>query len=139
MKEFTLTSSSFTGEVIFEFNDVGLLMSFSAKAANLSEKQQVFLLKNLPRELAEVKAMLEKSPNAKFTELQREITFEMFWNRYDPPANSKKKKKALPRWNKMSKAERAKAFYYIAKYEGNMRGEAKMYAETYLNSELWNN
>lgn len=138
MRTFSLTTPAFEGEVIFEFNDLNLLVSFDTKGAQLSEQQQIFLLKGLPRELAEVKAMLERSPRAKFTEIKQEVTFEMFWKRYNPPANSKKSKKALPRWNRMSKAEQVKAFNFISKYENNMRGEAKMYAETYLNSNLWN-
>ncbi|MFH1121770.1 MAG: hypothetical protein V1775_18260 [Bacteroidota bacterium] len=139
MKRFVLTSDAFTGEVEFIFNDLGLLYSFSMSNAQLSEKQQVFIIKELPRELNEIKRVIGTSQSAKITEVAIEITFEMFWKRYDPPANSKKKKKALPRWNKMSKAEQMKAYYHISKYESNMRGEAKMYAETYLNSELWNN
>lgn len=138
MKTFSLTSPAFVGEVTFEFNDLGLLVSFDTKAAELSEQQQIFLLKGLPRELAEVQKMLERSPNAKFIETTKEITFDMFWKRYSAPLNSKKKK-AEQRWGRMSKAEQRKAYLHIVKYEMNLGGVAKMYAETYLNSELWNN
>ena len=139
MKLFTLTSSTFTGEVIFEFNDSGLLLSFDSKGADLTEGQQVFLLRNMPRELAEVKAMLEKSPNAKFTEFVQEITFDMFWNRYNDKIRSSRKK-AETKWKRMSKTNQAKAYYGIAKYENSIPiGVAKKYAESYLNAELWNN
>lgn len=138
MKRYSLTSESFKGEVIFVFNDLNLLESFDTSGAELTEKQQIYILKELPRELAEVKRVLGKSVSAKLTEVNNEITFEQFWKRYDPPALSKKKKKALPRWNRMTQSERNKAYYYIPKYESKMRGEAKMYAETYLNSEIWN-
>lgn len=138
MRTFSLTSAAFQGEVTFEFNDLGLLTSFDTKAAELSEQQQIFLLKGLPRELAEVTKMLERSPNAKFVETTQEINFDMFWRRYSAPLNSKKKK-AEQRWGRMSKAEQRKAYLHIGKYEMNLQGVAKMYAETYLNSELWNN
>jgi hypothetical protein len=138
MKRYSLTSDAFEGEVIFVFNDLNLLESFDTSGAKLSEKQQVFILRELPRELAEIKKVIGSSVSAKLTEVTQDITFEQFWKRYDPPALSKKKKRALPRWNRMSQSERNKAFYYIPKYESKMRGEAKMYAETYLNSEIWN-
>ncbi|KAF0199010.1 MAG: hypothetical protein FD170_3938 [Bacteroidetes bacterium] len=139
MKTYSLTSPHFTGEVLFQFNDVGLLLSYDAKEATLSEKQQVYLLRHLPRELSEVKNMLEKSPDAKFEEVKLDITFELFWKRYNAPLNSKKKA-ALARWNRMSQSERNRAYYFIHIYESRMQpGVAKMYAETYLNSELWNN
>lgn len=138
MRRFVLTSDAFTGEVEFIFNDSGLLESFTTAAAQLSERQQVFILKELPRELSEIKKVISNSVSAKLTEVNNDITFDQFWKRYDPPALSKKKKKALPRWNRMSQSERNKAYYFIPKYESRMRGEGKMYAETYLNSEIWN-
>lgn len=139
MMTYSLTSSAFTGEVVFQFNESGLLISYDATSANLSEKQQVFLLRNLPRELSEVKQMIANSPNAKFVQINTEISFEMFWDRYNEKVRSSKKKAQL-KWNRMSMTERAKAFYHIARYEGSIpNGVAKKYAETYLNAETWNN
>jgi hypothetical protein len=138
MKRYSLTSESFTGEVIFVFNDFNLLESFDTTGAQLSEKQQVFLLKSLPRDLAELQNLITKSISAKITEINSDITFDQFWKRYNPPPLSKKKKNALPRWNRMSQTERNKAYYFIAKYELKRGFEGKMYAETYLNSEIWN-
>lgn len=136
---YSLTSEAFTGEVIFQFNECGLLISYDATGADLSEKQQVFLLRNLPRELAEVKAMLGNSPLAKFVQVKAEITFEMFWDRYNDKVRSSRKK-ALLKWVRLSQGDRVKAYHFISKYEMNIpQGVAKKYAETYLNSELWNN
>lgn len=139
MTTYSLTSEAFTGEVVFSFNDAGLLISYDATGANLSEKQQIFLLRNIPRELAEVKAMLANSPSAKFVQINKEITFDMFWNRYDEKTRSSKKT-AETVWKRMSVTDRNKAYWFIPKYFSSiLPGVPKKYAETYLRKELWNN
>lgn len=139
MKTYSLTSVAFEGEVTFEFDENGLLQRFDMSQANLSEQQQITVLKRLPRELAEMQRVLGKSDTAKLTEIDTEVSFDAFWNRYDEKIRSSKKK-AFKIWNRLGKADRFKAFRYIQKYEQSLyAGTAKKYAETYLNSELWNN
>jgi len=139
MKTYSLTSTAFEGEVLFVFNEHDLLMSFDQSKATLNEAQQVFLLRKLPRDLVDIKQFLELSPNATFTEVKQEVTFEMFWNRYDEKVRSSKKKAARV-WQKMTKTDQVKAYSFITKYFMNIRqGTEKKYAETYLNAELWNN
>ena len=48
MKKYLLTSTAFTGEVEFTFNDLGMLGSFDASRADLSAKQQEWILKAMP-------------------------------------------------------------------------------------------
>ncbi len=136
MKIFQLTSPTFTGYIEFIFNDNTLLESYGIHA-DLSEKQQIYILKNMPREIIELDKL--KSGTVTITEINQEVTFEMFWNRYDEKIRSSKKK-AMAGWNKMSKASQVRAFRFISKYESNiLPGTAKKYAETYLNAELWAN
>ena len=136
MKIFHLTSVTFTGYIEFQFNDGDLLEKYEI-AAGLSERQQIYLLKNMPRELPELDKL--KSSTVTITEINQEVTFDMFWNRYDEKIRSSKKK-AIARWNKMGSGERLRAFRFISKYESNiLPGTAKKYAETYLNAELWAN
>lgn len=139
MKKLSFTSGAFTGEVILIFNELGLLTGYDSSHAELTEDQQKWFLQKLPRELSEVERVLAGSPTAKLTEIAEEITFEIFWNRYNEKIRSSRKK-AMLKWNRMSQADRTKAFHFVAKYEMNIpNGVAKKYAETYLNSELWNN
>lgn len=136
MRTFHLTSTAFTGYVEFRFNQIGLLENMHIHA-DLTEKQQIFLLQNMPREVAELDRL--KSPMATITEVKQEVTFEMFWERYDDKANSSKKR-AIQKWNKMTPADRARAYWFIGKYFGSIpQGTRKKFAETYLNAELWNN
>lgn len=82
---------------------------------------------------------MEGSKTGKLTEVTLNITFEMFWNRYDDKVLSSRRKTEA-RWNRMTKADQIKAFNFINRYEQNIpTGTRKKYAETYLNSEIWNN
>jgi len=139
MKKLSFTSGAFTGEVILTFNDLGLLVSYDALNAQLTPDQQKWFLQKLPSDLSEVERVLAGSPTARLTEIADNITFDMFWNRYNEKVRSSRKK-ALLKWQRMSESDRTKAYYFIQKYEMNIPlSVAKKYAETYLNAELWNN
>lgn len=139
MKHYQLTSDAITGFVDFFFDDMGYLVKFDISQAELSQEQQIFILKKLPREIEELQNVIGKSPSAKLTEIKFEVTFEAFWNKYDDKQMSSRKKTLL-KWNKMSDTDRLKAFNFISLYfSGIAPGTRKKYAETYLNAELWNN
>lgn len=139
MIAYSLTSEHFKGEVIFRFNDEGLLINYDASTAELSEEQLLFLLKRLPRELPEIEKLMKVSSTAKMLKIDESVTFEMFWDRYNEKVRSSKKK-AIAKWNRMTQKDRIKAYYFINKYEMSIStGVSKKYAETYLNAELWNN
>jgi hypothetical protein len=139
MKSYSLTSTTFEGEVIFVFNDENLLQSFDQSGAKLTEAQQVFLLRKLPRDLVDIKEFMKSSPTAVFTETRQDITFEMFWNLYNEKIRSSKKR-TLKAWQRLTVADQSKAYNFIRKYESSLYpGTQKKYAETYLNAELWNN
>jgi hypothetical protein len=136
MKVFHLTSVTFTGHIAFQFNDNDLLEKYEINA-DLSEKQQIYLLKHMPREILELDNL--KSSTVTITEINQDVTFEEFWNRYDEKIRSSKKK-SISKWNRMSQGERLRAYRFITKYESSIpQGIAKKYAETYLNAELWAN
>ena len=136
MKIFHLTSVSFVGYVEFIFTDDDLLHKMDIHA-ELSNAQQVYLLKHMPRETLELDNL--KSDTAQIVEVKQEVNFSMFWDRYDDKLNSSKKK-AEKQWNKMSSADQYRAFRFIGKYFSNIpTGTRKKYATTYLSDELWNN
>ena len=139
--KYIMTSTTFTGEVMFEYDDNSqLLLNYSVEHAKLSERQQVWLLKHLPRELAEMESITQSNPAIKFTEMKEaEITFELFWNKYDDKINSSRKR-TLAAWNKLNVTNRQRAYRFIPTYFANIpQGTRKKYAETYINAELWNN
>ena len=139
MKIYSLTSTAFSGEVIFEFDDAGNLVSFDMKGAELSQAQQTWILRSMPKHLAHVLKVLGDSKTATLTEIKQEVTFDLFWNRYNLKDRSSKKR-TVAKWNRMSRADQVRAFNHISKYELTLKpGVDKKYAESYLNAELWNN
>jgi hypothetical protein len=137
-QKFILTSDKFKGEVIFEFTDL-ILTKYDTSSAEMTDDQVIYIAKNLPRELAEVETFLSKSQSAKFTEITAEITFEMFWAKYDDKVVSSKSR-TRKKWQKMPVNEQIKAYNHINKYFNSLpNGTRKKYAETYLNAEIWNN
>jgi len=136
MRTFILTSKNFGGEVFFHYVSEKLV-KFNCIDATLSDIQHTYILQHLPLTVS----MLEnhKSPTSEIEEINPDITFDMFWSRYDDRLNSSKKRTEA-KWNKMSATEREKAFNYINRYFVSIpAGTRKKYAETYLNAELWNN
>lgn len=139
MKTYSLTSTAFDGEVLFDFDDAGNLVKFDTSAATLSQNQQMWILKQMPKHLAHIQKVLGESKTATLTEIKQEVTFDMFWNRYNLKDRSSKKR-TLIKWNRMNRADQIRAFNHIAKYELTLKpGVDKKYAESYLNAELWNN
>ncbi len=142
LRKFTYTSTHIEGEVIVAFDDVtGWLVACDLSQATLTQDQHYSLLRNFPLTLQDAKALVEKDKeNRQLTEIVQNVSFEMFWNRYDYKTLSHKKK-SQKIWEKMSEAERQKAYDFIHKYNRMIiiQGTGKKYAETYLNAELWNN
>lgn len=142
MRKFTYTSTHIIGEVVLGFaDDTGWLVACDLSQAEFTQDQHATFLRNFPLTLDDVKALVDKDKdNRQLTEIIQNVTFEMFWNRYDYKTLSHKKK-SQKIWEKMSEAERQKAYDFIPKYNRMIiiQGTGKKYAETYLNAELWNN
>ena len=132
-----ITSTSWSGYIEVEYNQLGYLVRSDTRNADLTEAQQKWFLNRMPRELSELQRTIAGS-TAVITEINRTVTFDDAWKMYHDEFGSKKK--ALAKWNKMPEAETLKAFDYIKKYQTKKPdGVAKMYFLTYLNAELWNN
>jgi hypothetical protein len=133
-----LTSIAFTGYIEYIFDDESLLLQKMNTEAELSEKQQVWFLKNMPREYQELEKL--KSANVTLTEIKSDpVTFQQFWDRYDDKICSSKFKTEKA-WDKLSPVDQGRAYRYISRYFNNMpAGTRKKYATTYLSDRLWNN
>ena len=142
MISYYMTSQSFEGEIEFHFDHMDLLASIVFNAG-LKDFHYNFIFFYKPYNVELMEAMIEaikkSKNNSVFTKQTKELTFEDFYNKYDEKALSSKKKTQI-RWNNMKKATQIKAFMYINKYFQNLpSGVRKKYAETYLNSEIWEN
>ncbi len=140
MKEYSITSERYKGEVIAKYNDKGWLLNLDVTQAELTESQHAWFLNNCPKTEQCFDEWRKQERVLHITLIpEREITFEAFWQRYDDKINSSKKR-TKAKWDKMSKSEQVKAYNYINRYFSNIPyGTRKKYAETYLNAEVWNN
>ena len=139
MKIFHITSTRFEGHVELKFNDDDRFGGIDFTESSVTMEQQKMLLQKVPADVNALGMYDKYKDSITVTEITQNITFEMFWGKYDDKINSSKKK-TQAKWNKMSAAEQAKAYRYIVKYFASIpSGTRKKYAETYLNAELWNN
>jgi len=140
---YTLTSSKFAGEVVFKFDQTGLMVGYDVTGAKLDEQQTKWLLKDRPRTLNELKTLLSTSRFARLTQrkdYKEQVSFDEFWSAYDYKAlSSKIKTKKV--WDKMKQIDRDRAYNFIGKYDRmiSKEGIGKKYATTYLNDRLWEN
>jgi hypothetical protein len=140
MKTYILTSEKFTGEIEFRYSESGLLAGYDNRAG-FTVSQHRWLLQHLPV-AADALQGLAGIVGGRITEMKVELTFERFWKQYfaGRPKDNSSRKRAEARWNRMSKSEQAKAYAYIDAYLGKVAyGTQPKHAETFLNSELWNN
>ena len=132
-----MTSAKFTGTVTFEYNEAGKLESLRIEA-DLNDQQLAVLGANMPWTQQHIQPFCELSKFATFVMQDRDVSFEMFWNRYNDKTRSSKKK-TEKEWMKLGKVDQVKAYMFIPIYLKNKGTAEKKYATTYLSDELWNN
>lgn len=140
MKTYSITSEKIQGEILVSFDEQGGLMNVDMSGAVMSRQQKNWFLYNQPTTEERLFGLQRLSKWMKVMLVpEKEISFDMFWQRYDDKVNSSKKR-TKAKWDKMTKSEQRKAYNYINKYFASIpQGTRKKYAETYLNAELWNN
>lgn len=77
-------------------------------------------------------------PGITLVEITANITFEIFWKKYDDAKRSSKKR-SLKLWEKLDEKNRINAYFFFDVYMKNKGAAEKKYCETYLNAEMWNN
>jgi hypothetical protein len=136
MRKFVLTSASFTGHVSYEFDINGRISCVNIQA-DLNDVQHIYIWHNVPTSIEQIKKF-NATTKLKITEVNYEVTFDMFWNKYNDKIRSSKKK-TLAIWLKMDEGNHLRAFLFIDTYNLNRGNAEKKYAETYLHAQLWNN
>jgi len=137
MKKYSITSLSFSGEIIYSFDEKDMFIGMEVKAT-LSETQLRHFFSYMPISSAQLKATIGASKKVTVTEVIENITFQMFWDRYDDKERSSKKRSQTA-FNRLNQGNQAKAYHHILKYFRTKGNAEKKYCETYLSAELWNN
>ena len=148
MIKYIMTSeTAFTGEATLTYDENGERPAFNCLETSITPKQHEWTMRwicDMALTHENLVAALKHCnlPNLTFKQITFEPTFADFWTRYfkDRYKDNSSKRKSEQRWNRMSKGEQLAAYNHIGKYFVNIpSGTNPKYAETYLNSELWNN
>lgn len=133
MKKYIASKGDFN--VHFGFNAEGLLVAMQLPE-DLTEASQLWLMRNMPICEEDLKHFAKLSKMV-VSEQITEITFDDFYKQY---AVKEARQKAEKSWERLSKAERIKAFKYIPvlRSKCNLSGIAMPYPATYLNNKRWN-
>jgi len=138
MKTYLLTSPHFTGEIELRFNENGHLIKYDNRA-ELTEKQFAYMLFRIPVNIDSL-SVLTDGNQSKLTEVKIELTFDMFWDKYDYKMG--KKARVMKLWEALTETDKQAAMKGIVKYDMYLAGHTKMekaYPETYLSQRRWEN
>ena len=138
MNQYCLSTTTTRDVLTYTFREDGTFQSVEYNIRLTNQVQIDWLKQRLFLTETEFLDYFKTKPGFTIVQLQQHITFDMFWRKYNDPLRSSKKR-TQAKWNKMPEADQIKAYYFIdayLKYKGNAE---KKYAETYLNTELWNN
>lgn len=136
MKKFIATGN-FEGQVEVVYGEHGLLHEVKYGGAQLSHVQLDWLQQNLPTVLDAGFAEFAKRSKLTWIEERYEISFEVFWEAYGLKHN---KKRCEAKWNRMSKADRVKAYMGLAAYFRHLQlnpWKNKAGCDTYLEDRYY--
>lgn len=143
MKKIIITSDNFGGEVYAVYDLEGQLISIDFAASNLTAAQKDWIKVHLPvaggDHLAYIKDCFGGAKSVRILMEGYEVTFDMFWQAYGEKVNRIRCEK---RWDKLSKADRQKAFSGLAAYQRHLarnNWQNKANPDTYLMNKYWEN
>ncbi|RIV21364.1 hypothetical protein DYU11_18330 [Fibrisoma montanum] len=134
---YTITSTSFEGELTFTYNEEGILTGFF-NDATLSEKHLDWLHRNFPVVQVLLERMAGNSETLTIRLTTNEVTFEQFWEAYNYKVDKQEAKKAF---DKLTKDEQIKAFETIPSYNFYLMmrpNTNRLYPATYLRGKFEN-
>lgn len=138
MRQFIITSPGYTGQAEVTYNEAGLLVVIDFTQTNLSSPVSIATFKNkIPADLNELEAAFTGT-KATVIETSYEVTFEMFWEKFNLKRN---KQNAIDVWKKMKKEEHVKALVSITAYDRYCNRNTwynRMYPDTYLRKKHYN-
>ena len=133
MKKYVLTSGSFSGTVIFGYEDE--MLTFFHNEGEMDTVQKAWCARNLPAEEKHLE-QLKKIVKGTIEELPERLDFDAFWDAYGKKIN---KARCVPLWKKLSDADRYECLRSIKSYEGCLKrtGRGKLDPENYIKNQGW--
>jgi len=116
MKKYSLTSSYFSGAVVFGYSDEGHLVLYS-NGGEMTSQQHDWLLTNLPMHITHVDE-LAKVVKGKLEEMPSDLSFNCFWETYGKKIN---RKRTEPLYIKLDDVEKYRAIAGIVPYKNYLK------------------
>lgn len=142
MKQYSVTSKGFDGQLIFKYDEQDKLSGFDLQAT-LTDEHREWVFNALPRTVAKLQGWAKNSKTIKIMEIPLDLSFDTFWNAYGQAYGAKvgDKKKAEKLWKAMTEAERAKALTNIQPYKlfAKNKNYDMVYPERYLSKGYYDN
>ena len=139
MKQYVVTSTQFTGEMLFEFDAQGLIICFDIRKAILSPAQYRGLMQRLPGDEDNLLKWVDSNKTLKSIIVPQDLSFDNFWNTYAYKVGDLAKAKKL--WKALSDPDKAKALSAIHRYRvfAKDKGIDMVYPERYLSQQRYLN
>jgi hypothetical protein len=146
VKKYSLTAKERlkNGSVEIGYNETGDCIYFDCKAEVSNELldwlKKAFVLVNQKDVHKSLIVFQKADKSADFTEILQDVSFEVFWEKYDYKVG--KKSTVENKWNAMGDGERSKALAHIAKYNYFLAENPhiqRKYPQSFLAAKEWDN
>lgn len=134
-----VSSPLFKGNAELLYDQHGKLILMNLHQAEMSTKVTETFKANVPVLLEDLFNLKIKDFNAIIVEKDFEVSFDMFWNKYDKKIN---RKRCVVYWERLSKTEQVSAYVGITKYFtflAKTDWRQKLDPENYLKNHSWEN
>ena len=137
MKRFLITSPKYPGQAEILYNDAGVLCKIDCTDTNMSHH----IIHHFKSSVPALAGALQSSFSSQtiIIEAEYEVSFDMFWKKYNKKIN---KSRCILLWGKLNKAQQVLAFFGIDSYDKYLKKEdwrGKADPETYLRNGYWEN
>lgn len=137
MKRFLITSPKFHGQAELLYTDAGVLCKIDVTDTNMGAQTVHQFKASVPAHTDMLGVAFSNLTT--IVEAEYEVSFEMFWKKYNEKRN---KKRCLILWSKLNKVQQVQAFFGVEAYfkylkENGWRNKAD--PDTYLRGEYWEN
>lgn len=135
MKKYAVTSTNFSGELYYTYNDEGIFVGIEILAA-MNRSQIKGVINTIPVDEAGLKQMVNTYKTMRIDEVPFDLSFESFWKAYNYKVSKKDAEKA---WKNTSDANKVIAIKSIPAYDKwlQTKSQPKVYPATYLNKERY--
>lgn len=137
MKRFLITSPKYTGQAEILYNDSGVLCKIDCTDTNMSNQIIHHFKTSVPAKVEDLQNSF--SSQTTIIEAEYEVSFDMFWKKYNKKIN---KSRCILLWGKLNKAQQVLAYFGIDQYDRYLKKETwrgKADPETYLRNGYWEN